>query len=140
MNFFLFKMSRLVGRLKTELEIRWLKTIKKPDRNCVRKMIIWILDDPVLEWSLYSEPPNTRLSGIRMVIFRTLFVSSIWMVLGAILLKNIQIPDFFVRFSNGGTIWKPDRTFLTASLDRFGKKNSTRNNPVSSLVEFVKKS
>jgi hypothetical protein len=37
-------------------------------------------------------------------------------------------PTIFVRFSNGGshfvfTIRNPDRTFLTASLDRFGIKN-----------------
>jgi hypothetical protein len=37
-------------------------------------------------------------------------------------------PDLFVRFSNGGshfvfTIRNPDRTFLTASLDRFIQKN-----------------
>jgi hypothetical protein len=47
---------------------------------------------------MYSEPPKTGLSGIRMVIFRTLFVSGFRMLLAAILLKTIRKPDFFVRF------------------------------------------
>jgi hypothetical protein len=56
---------------------------------------------------MYSDPPNTGLSGFQMVIFRTLLKSGFQMVLAAILLKTIR---------------KPDRTFLTASLDGFGMK------------------
>jgi hypothetical protein len=57
----------------------------------------------------YSDPPNTGLSGFRMVIFWTLLKSGFQMVLAAILLNTIP---------------KPDRTFLTASLDRFGMKKN----------------
>jgi hypothetical protein len=69
---------------------------------------------PVFRRSLYSEPPNTGLSGIRLVIFRTLFVSGFLMDLAAILLKTILKPDKIgqkryktgqkVRVSNGRTI------------------------------------
>ncbi len=54
--------------------------------------------DPDIKY-MYSTPPNTGLSGIRMVIFRTQFVSG------------------FQMHSKSG----PD-IFLT-SLDRFGIKN-----------------
>jgi hypothetical protein len=54
---------------------------------------------------LYSHPPNTRPSGIRMVIFRTLFKSGFQMVkwhnLAAILFLAYENRTFFVRFSNG---------------------------------------
>jgi hypothetical protein len=39
---------------------------------------------------MYSEPPNTGPSGIRMVIFRTLFKSGYRMALAAILLKPFK--------------------------------------------------
>jgi hypothetical protein len=38
----------------------------------------------------HGEPPNTGLSGIRMVIFRTLFKSGFRMALAAILLKPFE--------------------------------------------------
>ncbi len=62
-----------------------------------------------------SEPPNTGLSGIRMVIFGTLFGSSFQMALAAIVLQTIQKPDEKSSFQMVGhffTIWKPDRTFF----------------------------
>jgi hypothetical protein len=42
---------------------------------------------------LYNELPNTGLSGIRMVIFRTVFKSGFQMVLAAILFFTILKPD-----------------------------------------------
>jgi hypothetical protein len=44
--------------------------------------------------SEYSEPPNTGLSGIRMVIFQTLLKSGFQMVKGSHFVKTIQKPDF----------------------------------------------
>jgi hypothetical protein len=41
-------------------------------------------------------------------------------IIGSHFVKTIRKPDFFVRFLNGLVIWKPDRSFLTSSLDRFG--------------------
>ena len=64
--------------------------------------------------------------GMNKIFFMTLFF---------IKRSRLVSPDFkwsgldiFVRFSNGknkmaATIRNPDRTFLTASLDRFGIKN-----------------
>jgi hypothetical protein len=42
---------------------------------------------------VYSEPPNTGLSGIQMVIYRTLFVSGFRMVKGSHFVKTIRKPD-----------------------------------------------
>jgi hypothetical protein len=64
---------------------------------------------------MYSEPTNTGTSGLRMVSFRTLFVSGFEMALAAVLLKTIlkpskkgtkpgkkgTKPDKKVRFLNG---------------------------------------
>ncbi len=78
----------------------------------------------------YSEHPKTGPSGIQMVIFWTTFC--VWFTngKGSHFVKNhsktglfCPVCHFFVRFANGGTIWKPDRTFLTASLDHFGIKH-----------------
>jgi hypothetical protein len=64
-----------------------------------------LITGPVIERPdiKYSNPPNTGLSGIQMVIFRTLFVSGFQMV-AAILFLSFEIRTGY---------------FLT-SLDRFG--------------------
>jgi hypothetical protein len=43
---------------------------------------------------MYSEPPNTGPSGIRMVIFQTLFKSGFQMVKGSHFVKTIQKPEW----------------------------------------------
>jgi hypothetical protein len=52
----------------------------------------------------YSDPPNTRPSGIRMVIFRTLFGSGFQMVKGSHLVFTIRKPDKI-----GQKVTKPDK-------------------------------
>ncbi len=69
-------------------------------------------------------------SGIRMVIFRTLFKSSFWMEKTAILFFTIWKPDFL----SGFRFWKPDRTFLTASLDRFINESHNKFMPKRSRL------
>jgi hypothetical protein len=72
----------------------------------------------------YSEPPNTGLSGIQMVIFRTVFKSGFQMVLAYILFFTIRKPDKksgFQMVHHLFTIWNPDQSFLTSSLDSFIK-------------------
>ncbi len=67
---------------------------------------------------VYSKHPNTEPSGIRMVTFRTLFVSSFQMVKTRWWPNTIRKPDKFVRFLNGKKKMAP-KVFLTSSLDRF---------------------
>jgi hypothetical protein len=49
---------------------------------------------------IYNEHPNTGLSGIRMVIFRTLEIRFSSGKKAAILLKQFENQTFCVRFSN----------------------------------------
>jgi hypothetical protein len=53
----------------------------------------------------YSEPPNTGLSGIQMVIFRTFFGFGFQMALAAILLQTIQKPVLVSHLKTGPDIF-----------------------------------
>jgi hypothetical protein len=91
------------------------KHFKPNFKKCER--IFWriLFSDKI---SNYSEPPNTRLSGIQMVIFRTVFGSGFWM------LKTRWLPNLVFKWS---AIFLPfeNRTgpFFTTSLDRFITKH-----------------
>jgi hypothetical protein len=45
---------------------------------------------------VYSNPPNTKLSGIQMVIFRTLFVSGFQMVVAILFLPFEILTRYFL--------------------------------------------
>jgi hypothetical protein len=60
--FFHIKWSRLVDRLNTGLQVGSLKTIQKPNTNCVRKIIIGKQDHLVFVLSLYYYIPYNCVS------------------------------------------------------------------------------